>query len=145
MSDGPNWKAALHRGGEHTGPASCVFFMLGSEEDSAATVLQPPFQAANPSLSEHGNCLHNWFLQLGERVLYTQLYKVPLQPPSTLCFLVVVRVNTIGFFSPSNSRAKFLLLWFSPSLIFGYFCLIKELWTDLTEDNVDNIINEEKV
>lgn len=100
------WKAALHSGGKCRGPAYAIWFVLGSKEDSAAAVLHPPFPAANPSLSEHRNCLFNWLLQLGERVLYKKWYKVPPEIPSTVCFSAVVCVNTIGLFSSSNSQAK---------------------------------------
>ena len=99
-------KAALCSGGQRIGPAYAVWFVLASEEDRAAAVLHPPFQAANPSLSEHGNCLFNWLLQLEERALYKTLHKVPPPIPRTVRFSVVICVNTIGFFSSSNSQAK---------------------------------------
>lgn len=67
------WKASLCSGGQCIGPAYALWFVLGSEKDTAAAVLHFPFQAANPSLSEHVNCLFNWFLQLRERE--RELYK----------------------------------------------------------------------
>jgi len=67
------WKAALHSGGQCIAPAYAAWFVLGSKEDSTAAVLHPPIQAAKPSLSEHGNSLFNWLLQLGESVLSKKL------------------------------------------------------------------------
>lgn len=113
------WKAALHSGGQCIGPAYAVGFW-GSEEESTAAVLQ----AANPSLSEHGNCLFNWLQQLGERVLYKRLHKVPPQIPSTVHFSVVICVNTIGFSSSSNSQEKYHLIVVSSK---------SDFWTLLSE------------
>lgn len=91
----PQWRA-MHKS------CLCCMVCVGSMEDRAAAVLHPPCQAANPSLSEHRNCLFNWLLHLGERVLC----KVPPKIPSTVCFSAVICVNIIGFFSASDSQAK---------------------------------------
>lgn len=64
------WKASLCSGRQSIGPAYGVWFVLGSEKDTAAAVLHFSFQAANPSLSEHVNHLFNWLLQLREKELY---------------------------------------------------------------------------
>lgn len=66
------WKASFCSEGQCIGPAYDVWLVLGSKTDTAAAVLHSPFQAANPSLSEHVNRLFNWLLQLRER---RKLYK----------------------------------------------------------------------
>lgn len=98
------WKASLCSGGQCIGPAYGVWFLLESEKDTAASVLHSPFRAAKPSLSEHVNCLFNWFLQLRERQTYTKsirYFHTYIQHSLFLgCYLCL---NTIRFFLSSTS------------------------------------------